>query len=79
MKVDAADSGSEDKTAVNTIQFQCTDGSVLNYNGNTDGTWGEYSDTCGPSGICALQTRVLPISTVIGDNTALNDVIFVCC
>ena len=78
MLVDAADSGSSDKTAVNSIQFTCTDGKTLNYNGNTVGTWGDNSETCDVTGICALQTRVLPI-TNLGDNTALNDVLFVCC
>ncbi len=79
MRVDAADSGSTDKTAVNSIQFTCTDGTVLNYNGNTEGTWGEYSiDTCDVAGICGMQTRVVT-SGALGDLTALNDVVFVCC
>jgi hypothetical protein len=78
LRVQPYDSAS-DNTAVNSIQFYCTDGFLLNYNGNVAGTWGEFSaDQC-EMGICGLETRVLPLGGSLTDNTALNDVTFICC
>lgn len=69
----------DDNTAVNSIQFECTDGSLLNYNGNLAGTWGNFSsEACINTGICGIQTLVAPANS-FGDNTALNDVVFICC
>lgn len=79
LRVQPFDSASSDNTAVNSIQFNCTDGSLLNFNGNTAGNWGEFSaDQC-ETGICGLETRVLPLGGTLTDNTALNDVDFICC
>ncbi len=69
-----------DNTAANDIRFLCSGGDEINGLGNTDGTWGDYSEVC-ESGICGMETRVQPFDGGIGhyDNTALNDVRFTCC
>ncbi|XP_046450692.1 vitelline membrane outer layer protein 1 homolog [Daphnia pulex] len=79
LRVEPYDSANSDNTAVNSIQFNCTDGSLLNYNGNTAGIWGEFSaDQC-ETGICGLETLVQPLGGSLTDNTAVNDVVFICC
>jgi Vitelline membrane outer layer protein I (VOMI) len=67
-----------DKTAVNNIEFTCTNGEVLLGDGINRGDWGEYSDTCS-KGICGLQTLVQADSGTFVDDTSLNDVKFLCC
>ena len=69
-----------DNTAVNDIRFRCSNGDEINGIGNTDGTWGDYSDVC-ENGICGMETLLQPYAGGIGhyDNTALNDVRFTCC
>jgi hypothetical protein len=79
LRVEPYDSANSDNTAVNSIQFNCTDGSLLNYNGNTAGIWGEFSaDQC-ETGICGLETLVQPLGGSLTDNTAVNDIVFICC
>jgi hypothetical protein len=69
-----------DRTAANNIRFLCSNDREINGVGNTDGVWGDYSESC-PEGICGMETRVQPFQGGIGhyDNTALNDVRFTCC
>lgn len=68
-----------DNTSVNSIQFNCTDGTLLNFNGNSGGVWGDFSEEqCDLTGICGLETRVMP-KGALSDNTALNNVGFICC
>ncbi|XP_063785717.1 vitelline membrane outer layer protein 1 homolog [Pseudophryne corroboree] len=67
-----------DNTAANNIQFLCSDYStVLEGNGLTWGTYGEWSDVC-YKGISALRTRVQGPQGLWTDDTALNDVQFLC-
>ncbi|XP_070605819.1 vitelline membrane outer layer protein 1-like [Erythrolamprus reginae] len=72
--------GSGDDTAVNNIQFTCSDGEVLRGNGENWGTFDKWSSHCPSSskGICGMRTR-LEIEQGSGDDTAINDVQFFCC
>ncbi|XP_057376754.1 vitelline membrane outer layer protein 1 homolog [Daphnia carinata] len=79
LRVETYDPELSDNTSVNSIQFYCTDGTLLNFNGNSAGIWGDFSaENCDLTGICGLETRVMPMGT-LGDNTALNNVGFLCC
>ena len=79
LRVAPYDSEASDNSAAHSIQFVCTDGTVLNFNGNSGGVWGDFSSgKCG-AGICGLQTRVQAQGGPLTDNTALNDVTFLCC
>ncbi|KAI9549844.1 hypothetical protein GHT06_010852 [Daphnia sinensis] len=67
-----------DNTAINNIRFTCSNGRELRGEGNTGGTWGNYSAEC-VDGICGMETRFRPDGGLLVDNTALNDVRFTCC
>ena len=68
-----------DKTGVNNVRFFCSTGLLpLTGNGLAIGEWGDYSDNC-LTGICGIQTRVLPNKGTLIDDSALNDVTFLCC
>ena len=68
----------DDDTAANNIQFKCNTGEVLTGNGLNFGIWGElWSDEC-TTGICGVETKIEKYQ-VGGDDTALNDVRFLCC
>ncbi|XP_030645793.1 vitelline membrane outer layer protein 1 [Chanos chanos] len=70
--------GDGDDTAVNNIRFQCSVSGRLEGNGMSWGNWGKWSSECPYGGICGIQTRVeAPQGN--GDDTALNDVRFLCC
>ncbi|WAR17474.1 VMO1-like protein [Mya arenaria] len=80
--------GNGDDTAVNWAKFDCRDmqDSTPMEELNKDpghgsfGTFGAWSESCRPgSAICGMMTRVEPVLTNTGDDTALNDVIFYCC
>ncbi|XP_066502297.1 vitelline membrane outer layer protein 1 homolog [Hoplias malabaricus] len=70
--------GDGDDTAANNIKFQCSDSSELVGDGTSWGTWGGWSKQCSGKGICGIQTKVEG-SQGSGDDTALNDVRFICC
>ncbi|XP_067384442.1 vitelline membrane outer layer protein 1 homolog isoform X1 [Channa argus] len=68
-----------DNTAVNNIKFRCSGSRAeLEGDGMAWGSWGSWSDKCPNGYICGLKTRV-EAPQGIGDDTALNDVQFLCC
>ncbi|XP_068128164.1 vitelline membrane outer layer protein 1 homolog [Hyperolius riggenbachi] len=69
--------GDGDDTAANNIMFQCSDYTVLRGYGERWGTFGPWSDIC-HEGICGIRTK-LEAPQGNGDDTALNDVRFLCC
>ena len=70
--------GRGDDTAVNDVNFMCTQNyNVLYGRGERWGEWGRWSSPC-LSGICGLKTKV-EFPQHRGDDTALNDVQFICC
>lgn len=77
LKVEEAQSGRKDDTAVNDAQFKCTYGEILSASsGGNWGNWGDWSPVC-PTGFCGIQTKVEgPQGN--DDDTGLNDVRFMC-
>ncbi|XP_063305798.1 vitelline membrane outer layer protein 1-like [Pelobates fuscus] len=69
--------GTNDDTAANNIKFKCSDGNILEGNGLSWGTYGDWSSNC-TMGICGMEAKV-EVSQTVGDDTALNDVRFTCC
>ncbi|CAN2390140.1 vitelline membrane outer layer, partial [Pristimantis euphronides] len=67
----------KDKTAANNIKFSCSDGSVIEGNGQSWGTYGPWSPNC-EKGIRGIQTRVQPKKGFWRDDVALTDVKFLC-
>uniref|UniRef100_A0A8C5M8K6 Uncharacterized protein n=1 Tax=Leptobrachium leishanense TaxID=445787 RepID=A0A8C5M8K6_9ANUR len=76
MKVEP-DQGSGDDTAVNNFKFRCSDGQEIEGVGLPWGSYGGWSGSC-TNGICGAKTRIEEFQG-LGDDTALNDVIFYCC
>ncbi|KZS07489.1 Uncharacterized protein APZ42_028601 [Daphnia magna] len=66
-----------DDTAANNLNCKCSNNDIMNGDGTEWGDWMAFSRNCS-TGICGLQTRV-ERSQGIGDDTALNDAIFMCC
>ncbi|XP_045117779.1 vitelline membrane outer layer protein 1 homolog [Portunus trituberculatus] len=68
-----------DDVGATDVDMVCSDGRVL-YGGGA--CWGDHSGwfTC-PQGyaICGIRTRVEGWAGLMGDNTALNDLMMVCC
>ncbi|XP_043940101.1 vitelline membrane outer layer protein 1-like [Protopterus annectens] len=76
LRVEPPQHGGDD-TAANNIKFRCSTGEVIEGKGAIWGTYGEWSKECS-HGICGLQTRVEDQQGIL-DDTALNDVQFLCC
>ncbi|XP_066449949.1 vitelline membrane outer layer protein 1 homolog [Eleutherodactylus coqui] len=66
-----------DKTAANNIKFTCSDGSVMEGDGRSQGTYGPWSTNC-EIGIRGIQTRVQKKQGFVKDDVALTDARFVC-
>ncbi|OCT90767.1 vitelline membrane outer layer protein 1-like isoform X1 [Xenopus laevis] len=66
-----------DDTAANNIMFKCSDDRELEGSGLSWGSYGPWSQYC-YYGICGIQTKVEEKQWG-GDDTALNDVQFLCC
>lgn len=69
---------SNDETAANNFLFQCNTGQLLDGQGLSRGSFGEWSNSCA-AGICGLETKVQDPAGLFTDQTALNDVNFYCC
>ncbi|XP_056425999.1 vitelline membrane outer layer protein 1-like [Hyla sarda] len=66
-----------DDTAANNVMFQCSDYEILFGPGQSWGHYGRWRGKC-MDGICGIKTKVeSPQGS--GDDTALNDVQFICC
>lgn len=78
LRVEPSRGGDEDDTAANNVNFRCNTEEELLGNGMGFGSWGEWSGTC-PNGICGIETKVEPDQGDNNDDTALNDVRFLCC
>ncbi|XP_077116863.1 vitelline membrane outer layer protein 1-like [Ranitomeya variabilis] len=66
-----------DDTAANNVMFQCTDYEIMLGAGHSWGDYGRWSGKC-MDGICGMKAKVeRPQGS--GDDTALNDVQFICC
>ncbi|KAM4036919.1 vitelline membrane outer layer protein 1 homolog [Anomaloglossus baeobatrachus] len=66
-----------DDTAANNIKFTCSDGSIIEGDGQTWGDYGPCSEAC-PKGIRGIITRVLPKQGYFRDDLSLTDVRFIC-
>ncbi|NWI83379.1 VMO1 protein, partial [Dryoscopus gambensis] len=72
LRVEAAQ-GPWDDTAANNVDMSCSEGTLLQGQGNDRGTWGDWSPACPSScGVCGISTRVDPFDDNI-DDTGLND------
>ncbi|CAH2272686.1 Hypothetical predicted protein [Pelobates cultripes] len=67
-----------DNTAANNINVMCSEGEYLEGEGMIWGSYGAWSNRC-HNGICGIQTRVQENQGLLADDTALNDVRFLCC
>ncbi|KAM9312188.1 vitelline membrane outer layer protein 1-like [Gastrophryne carolinensis] len=76
MQVEPHRKGGDD-TAVNNFMFQCSDYTIFMGPGMNWGYYGKWSDLC-RDGVCGIKTKV-ERPQASGDDTALNDVILVCC
>jgi len=71
--------GAGDDTAGDNAAFRCTSSSEMVIHHNAEfGTWSNLQMCPVDTAICGIQTRVEG-SQGAGDDTALNDAIFVCC
>ncbi|KAG9469486.1 hypothetical protein GDO78_020393, partial [Eleutherodactylus coqui] len=66
-----------DKTAANNIKFTCSDGSVMEGDGRSQGSYGPWSTNC-EIGIRGIQTRVQKKRGFLFDDVALTDARFLC-
>lgn len=71
--------GLGDDTAVNNIKFRCSNGAVIEGQGEYFGDYDAWSNSCTRGGICGIQTNQEPYGGFFVDDTALNDVRFFCC
>jgi len=70
-----------DDTAANNIRVYCSTNAVVPIEGD-GGPYGDWRGThkCGNQyGVCGLMTQVEPDQGFFGDDTALNNVAFLCC
>ncbi|XP_072000769.1 vitelline membrane outer layer protein 1 homolog [Engystomops pustulosus] len=66
-----------DNTAANNIKFTCSDGSVVEGNGLSWGTYGPWSYDCN-KGLRGIQTKVQGRRGAFRDDVGLTDVKFMC-
>ncbi|KAM3820868.1 vitelline membrane outer layer protein 1 homolog [Vipera latastei] len=70
--------GVSDYMGATNIRFLCSDGRVLEGQGLPWGEYGAWSPSC-RKGLCGIQTKQEAIRGVLSDDSALNDVRFLCC
>ena len=71
-----------DDTAGNSVNMECTDGSILEPKGGPWGSWSHWVTCPDNTAICGVKTLVEPnlgVGISGGDDTALNAVTFYCC
>ncbi|XP_046461612.1 vitelline membrane outer layer protein 1 homolog [Daphnia pulex] len=68
--------GDGDDTAANNLNCKCSNGETLRGDGASWGDWKEWTSPC-RDGFMAIRTRVEE-PQASGDDTALNDVEFIC-
>ncbi|KAK3866615.1 hypothetical protein Pcinc_027865 [Petrolisthes cinctipes] len=68
-----------DNTAANALRMYCDGGDYLEAPGNKWGDWLGPSHCRTGMAVCGLMTRVDEDQGTFGDDTALNDVRFLCC
>jgi len=72
-------SASLDETAANNVDMYCGDGTNLPGGGMHWGEW-TYAVSCpAATAVCGIKTKVQPYAGGLVDDTALNEVILMCC
>ncbi len=64
--------------SVTFFRFNCSGGAFLQGDGTDRGEWGDWSTACQGRGICGINTKIEE-EQGMGDDTALNDVMMICC
>uniref|UniRef100_A0A670ZQI0 Vitelline membrane outer layer 1 homolog n=1 Tax=Pseudonaja textilis TaxID=8673 RepID=A0A670ZQI0_PSETE len=70
--------GLRDYMGATNLRFACSGGAVLEGPGLAWGEYGAWSPSC-LKGLCGLQTKQEPLRGALQDDSALNDVRFLCC
>lgn len=78
-KSETSQGSHDDDTAGNSVNMECTDGSILEPNGGGWGSWSNWVMCPDNTAICGLKTQVEPSQGSHDDDTALNGVTFYCC
>jgi hypothetical protein len=68
---------SGDNTAMNCINFKCSDGSVLKTVEGPDGDWTDWAECLQGQTVYSVSVRIEAYSTGL-DNTGINDIMFKC-
>ncbi|KAG8147995.1 hypothetical protein E2320_023011 [Naja naja] len=78
LRVEHVRRGLSDYTGATNIRFTCSSGRVLEGQGLPWGEYGAWSPSC-LRGLCGIQTKQEAIRGALVDDSALNDVRFLCC
>ncbi|XP_058037373.1 vitelline membrane outer layer protein 1 homolog isoform X1 [Ahaetulla prasina] len=78
LRVERVRRGISDYMGATNIRFVCSDGKVLEGEGLPWGEFGAWSPSC-LKGLCGIQTKQEAIRGVLMDDSALNDIRFLCC
>lgn len=70
--------GITDYMGATNIRFACSDGKVLEGPGLSSGEYGDWSPSC-LMGLCGTQSKQEAIRGAMTDDSALNDLRFLCC
>ncbi|XP_015283367.1 PREDICTED: vitelline membrane outer layer protein 1 homolog [Gekko japonicus] len=78
LRVEKVRGGMKDNMGATNIRFTCSGGETLEGHGLSWGEYGVWSPRC-PKGLCGVQTKQEMPRGALRDDTALNDVRFLCC